>query len=90
MWTSKTFRIDVEYDDILVGVPDSGTRCPVAIAIGRAADAVAEVGIETIMFPGHRVVISTPPDVRDFVNDFDLGKPVEPFSFDLAAVPCIA
>lgn len=82
-------RIEVTEDDIATGSLFSW-GCPIAKAISRAMqgeEALVRgtcVDLEYAYEP-----VSLPRAARKFVRDYDAGKPVKPFSFELPGVePC--
>jgi hypothetical protein len=79
----ETMRIDVTQDDITYGKRRAGDRCPIAIAIMRALnEPIVEVSFFKVFIPdGSRY--SMPAAARVFINDFDGGLFVQPFSFEL-------
>lgn len=93
-----TIRVEVTAEDIAAPIP-KGRRCelcPVARATLRAARPLGfgdvSVGRWTICLlrwfsaciADYRITeILTPPDVLDFIKDFDQGRHCSPFAFDL-------
>ena len=74
--------IEVTQEDIDNGVPLQGDRCPVAHAIRRAMKTSwASVGDGEICFSNR--TISTPLEVDEFIDSFDNGFHVEPFTFNI-------
>lgn len=74
-------KIQVTEEDIALGVPLKNVLCPVARAITRAVGKEACVtnlyySIDTFEFPLPVVAI-------DFIANFDIGRPVKPFEFEL-------
>lgn len=90
-------RIEVLQSDIDHGERHCCERCPVARAITRAignrvavavyADRGAELGITS---GGYTRWISLPDEVIEFINRFDIGLKVAPFTFELAYEPEVA
>lgn len=77
--------IKVTEADIKNGITGRAT-CPVALAIQRKTKELAYVcwdGIYLQPKGGFSMRIATPKEVKDFVYEFDAGKPVKPFSFKL-------
>lgn len=89
-------RVDVTQDDIDRGRPRVACACPIAKAVERCC------GYEYVLVghrdvrgyrPGdvRRIVIPATPlpsEAAAFVRDFDAGRSVSPFSFDLEVEPC--
>jgi hypothetical protein len=82
-------RVEVTADDIANGKRGLPWCCPIARAIKRASGG-SRVSIGT--FNGlaydwgtaHPAVFFDLPEVaRCFISDFDSGRPVEPFSFEI-------
>lgn len=85
-------HFDVTEEDIKDGNPGDFNSCPIALSIARGIDwgnPVARVYVDdsTIEFEisGKRVTNGgrciLPEKIKNFVNDFDDGKPVKPFGF---------
>jgi hypothetical protein len=77
----RTKIIRVLKQDILRGVQKDCLRCPVALAIRRARFIP-----KSMVLVGNRYVDQDntwlyPTKVNTFINRFDTGKPVKPFSF---------
>lgn len=80
-------RVDVTEADIRTGVKGDMCNCPIAIAIKRA------IGCSGVHVDGMWIEVHEPfeswrqyrtPDVVDaFIDRFDAGQPVAPFSFVL-------
>ena len=78
-------QIRVTQEDIDKGKRNSLRRCPVALALKRACGRIVEVG-STMVYSRNEDrawLISLPEKAEDFVKLFDIGEPVEPFTFDL-------
>lgn len=85
----KKFVVHVIEDDIKNGVKKSGTRCPIARACRAAGIERPEVGNSMILF-GRRDSRGLKPGrfnntkkIERFIRDFDDGKHVRPFSFEI-------
>lgn len=87
-------KISVTAEDIAAGVPSGAFRCehcPIARAIARAVDRAplaVLVGIDRARLHndarGSDVwQVELPAVASEFIVDFDLGRPVKPFDFDL-------
>lgn len=76
-------RIYVTADDIANGKVNNCEGCPIALALRRCT------GSKHVDVDAGRLCIddggrATPPKVADiFIGDFDEGKPVTPFEFDV-------
>lgn len=73
-----------EYD-IADGVKCECTSCPVARAVKRESPFFHAVGQDGITFwkGSEEKEFSIPDEVRTFIQDFDAGLRVLPFSFEL-------
>ena len=84
-------RVYVTQKDIDQGEIGGCTSCPVALALGRLFPHLKTIVQPTRLYYRTRGPIwqrrqramDAPKEVRIFVDDFDEGKPVEPFHFDL-------
>lgn len=83
-------RIEVTADDIAKGKRKSCDACPVARAIHRATGD----GWNAVVYKDNCIAVADdddwdreeftpPPEVAQFVKDFDAGRPVTPITFDL-------
>ena len=79
----KTKLIKVTKTDIRRGTRFSACYCPVALALYRAFDkpqyCIAGLGSIAV----NHIEWITPVQVMKFMDAFDSGNPVEPFSFEL-------
>jgi hypothetical protein len=79
--------ITVTQEDINDGKGGNCTLCPIALAAKRTfPDICPVVGAYFLVLdsaPGEEdgELIPLPGDAQQFVEDFDFGRPVEPFSF---------
>ena len=81
--------IEVTADDIRLGERTHACRCPVARAVARAtggsideADVAAAAGKMNVTFPdGTFAEYALPQEVDAFMDAFDHGRPVAPFTF---------
>ena len=85
-------KIQVTQADIERGIKNRCDFCPVAIAISRHLPTGLEITVfsEAMLFEGRfgdgpSTAIDTDQTVVDFIESFDNGKPVAPFSFNLSA-----
>lgn len=80
--------ITVTAQHIAKGGRDSYRRCPVARAVSEALPGVELVAVDSARvslgfgWPQYRE-IDLPDAATRFIEAFDLGDPVEPFSFEL-------
>lgn len=76
---AKKIRIEVLLEDIWNGLYAEPRKCPIALATKRAMPKI-KVCVKGgyLDLHGH---ISYPAEVSKFINDFDAGKKVHPFSF---------
>lgn len=70
----KVYRIDVTTDDIRRGVRGDERACPIAHAWNRATN-----GGLSLYLPFDNL----PAVAQTFLRDFDAGRPVEPFTFEM-------
>jgi hypothetical protein len=76
--------INVTQDDIDKGEPCRAFCCPIALAIERQTKALPEsVVVYRQITIGSKFIMDSPPEVLNFIDKFDDGKNVEPFSFEL-------
>lgn len=78
------FKFEIQQSDIDQGTRCSSDNCPIARAIERETGKQVSVTKDTIVIWDARGfdTIETPPkSVTRFVEAFDAGDPVEPFSF---------
>lgn len=73
-------RINVTAKDIARGCRRDGTACPVFFACDRRLKGMIVVG-DWVCMKGFSV--ATPGRVDEFIDAFDSGKPVKPFSFTI-------
>lgn len=78
------YKICVTNKDIDRGAPKSVWQCPIAIALKRKfakfTPSVSEVEF-SLWFKGDQEFYSLPRKAEKFIQDFDNGKKVKPFSF---------
>jgi len=79
--------VEVTAEDIANGTRASCANCPVARAVHRALGSPANVGLFEIWANDPFRQVKTTRAVRKFICDFDDGKPVAPFSFDIDVPP---
>lgn len=79
-------RINVTAEDIANGQPHRCSWCPVALALRRhllAAKVSVASKIIVTLEDGTGFVKDTPLEACNFIRDFDNGRSVIPFTFDL-------
>jgi hypothetical protein len=72
--------VRVTKKDICRGVMGSCTRCPVVLALNRATGVEWHVIGSTASKAGGSQ-LCLPHKARQFIRNFDSGRPVKPFSF---------
>lgn len=83
-----TTTIDVTQDDIRDGIPFNACHCPIARAVARRLLPGCHVsvgGFISVQSNLNRYAIPLPDGCLTFVRDFDAGKPVQPFAFEMPA-----
>lgn len=75
--------INVSKKDIETGVKATCASCPVALALTRVLGRKVAVTGPSFRFWEEDQTHSLPPKVWKFVDDFDHGRPVQPFAFTL-------
>ena len=75
----KTIRVEVTEEDIAKGEKKDHCYCPLALAFKRAG--LKDPIVENYTAEHAGGLIELPLEACDFVHDFDLGRPVEPFTF---------
>lgn len=75
-------KIHVTREDIDLGERGSCLSCPIALAVKRQAD-IASVRVEVASIRVGSAKAILPDEARRFVDHFDYGRDVHPFSFDL-------
>lgn len=73
--------IEVTTADILQGKRDNCRNCPIALATQRVVNCLVEVVYRQMSLNGTH--IDLPDEVNGFIFDFDMGRAVGPFKFDL-------
>ena len=75
-------RIEVTATDVQKGVPRDCRRCPVALALRRAFEAVdVSVGGNSAVIDTHHYML--PETVAEFISRYDIYGKAEPFEFQL-------
>ena len=76
--------INVTDTDIVEGVRKDCETCPVALALSRAGGSAAVVAQDIeVVIDGVRRNFGIPPELVNFILDFDDGRPVEPITCTL-------
>jgi len=78
----RRLTIRVLARDIGLGVPDSEVGCPIARALHRHAG-FGDAWVTACSIEGAGSSAELPLDVQDFIEDFDRGGAVQPFSFEI-------
>ena len=80
-----TFEIEVTNDDIGDGKRGLCQLCPIALAAARAIGLPVRVGWNRIFIEGF--VGEMPEDAKQFVKNFDAGRPTETLKFTIEMQP---
>lgn len=75
--------IEVIQDDIDNGQRNRCRYCPIALALSRTTGKTWEVGYSNCSLMGHYNHLHLPDNATAFINLFDGGRTVRPFSFEL-------
>jgi hypothetical protein len=81
--------INVTWDDIEHGRQGSSMSCPIARAVGTALNDRVSVGRDRLSTMRTYKVAYLPPEARTFISEFDAGRPVSPFTFEIELIPTI-
>ena len=83
-------RIEVTAQDIRKGKKSNCMRCPVALAVKRLLPGhevwADSLSIDVWTHDEYRRVATTPKKVATFMDRFDTGQPVKPFTFTMKEV----
>ena len=82
--------VEVTQEDIDRGCKNSNSHCPIGLALQRMGYKHVSVGQRIWLgadFPEFVAPTPTPPAACKFIEDFDSGKEVKPFSFWVQAKP---
>ena len=80
----KTITVDVTEEDIKNGVRQNGFMCPIACALKRhKQDEYDPIWAGALHLRIGKFKGETPDDAFYFIDNFDKGLPVTPFSFTL-------
>jgi len=86
----KTIKISVTQDDIDKGIKNNCEKCPIARALARSFPGYFNLAsIYYLSVKAHQkdfyvFMMDTPKVCYDFIRDFDQGKPVTPFEFEIS------
>ena len=83
--TPKPKTIKVTREDISKGMPLESDACPISLAIKRTMK-VKRVDVSAYEITVGSTKMSIPRSAKRFMLDFDDGRPVKPFSFQLSLV----
>ena len=75
--------IHVTAQDISEGLPGNSQFCPVALAVNKAIHREKDVQVDGNAITIDDVDFTISETVRQFIADFDDGKPVKPFCFEI-------
>lgn len=78
-------KINVTQDDIDCGIIGNCELCPIALAILPIVSPLP-VEVDNCCIEIGGVQYNSPNSVCQFIDDFDNGKPVKPFSFELEKI----
>lgn len=82
-------KIEVTQEDINNGKQGNATACPIALAATRAFKVSVLVGYSLLIvgevWRGRTYKLS--PAAYDFRRSFDVGEPVQPFTFEVPDAP---
>ena len=85
-----TIKINVTQEDIDKGIQGSCVNCPTGLALQRTFPSSNYIHVDTVDIEyginpesDEFKSVETPQEVIDFIDDFDNGKPVKPFFFEL-------
>jgi hypothetical protein len=77
-------KIEVTDEHIKNGICKDANNCPIALAIRETLNLDAdEVEVDGIFIEVEGRNFDTTDEIDDFIEDFDSGTPVYPFTFDL-------
>lgn len=80
-----TFEVEVTNDDIGDGKRGHCQLCPIALAAARAIGLPVRIGWNRIFIEGF--VGEMPDDAKQFVKNFDAGRPTETLKFTIEMQP---
>lgn len=79
----KNIKIEVTQQDIDNGKRASCFYCPIALVCTRTFKELCLIGESYLGFIRGGKKYPLPQNARQFVTDFDHGRPVKPFTFEL-------
>lgn len=74
-------KISVTQDHIDAGLPRSPFSCPIALACQEAG--LDNPGVDQVFIDAVGVHAAIPPAASCFIGDFDGGRSVQPFEFEI-------
>lgn len=85
-------KLSITQEHINTGKPRESCDCPIALALRPYFPdrliVVHEGGISIFKDEYEYLQITSPPEqARQFIHDFDNGRPVVPFEFELNLIP---
>lgn len=82
-------NVQVSKGHIETGQKQKCQSCPVALALAEATGVLWHVTPSYLIVWRGRLVphVTTPEEVQRFIRDFDAGKAVQPFSFEIPWPP---
>lgn len=81
----EELTVHVTLEDIARGKRGHGRKCPIALALKRASSDQTSLATWDYLATSH-FRIKSPREVQGFMNRFDQGACVEPFSFVLRLI----
>lgn len=76
-------KVNVTALDIRDGVRSDIGACPIARAVKRSKRSRGDVWAGPVHISTGLLVYKTPPNVRQWMENYDDGREVEPFTFEL-------
>lgn len=78
----QNISINVEQKHIDGGERDHGTKCAIALAIREMVDSDTDLEVDGTGIKIGYEYFDIPEEVKEFIDRFDKGEPVEPISFE--------
>jgi hypothetical protein len=79
----RTVTVKITADDIAAGETVSANNCPIALALKRHFPRRKEIAVGDWSIRLGSTVIGIPKKAERFLDRFDDGKRVRPFSFEI-------
>ena len=82
--------ISISEDNIINGYACDSAQCPIALALldkYNECQPLVDTHEISVRLNNKVYVAKTPKEAIEFIDNFDVGNPVEPFSFTLEFVP---